>query len=340
MEGLDGAVVLPASGAGLAATLLVSGLLIAVRGGGSAVEHRVAALRGESPYLRPADAAPQGARGSTMLRDRRESRIRILDALLKGRSSTAGTRLRLERAGLRLRVGEYLLLRLLTAMLGVGLAVAFTGPLGADRILPVLLGIGAVAGFALPAILLRLRINRRAHQVDLQIVELCELMSSMLESGFGYMQTLASAADQLEEPLAGEVQRLVDAVRIGGDVDEALDAMALRLGSPDFDMVTTAITIHRSAGGDLGEILRGVAATVRDRQSFGRELSALTSRERYSALIVAGFPIVIWGALALLAPELFGRLVTEPVGKLILAAALGLDLFGYLVIRRIAKIDV
>lgn len=340
MEGLDSAVLLPASGAGLAATLLVSGLLIAARSGSAAIDQRVAALRGESPYLRQTEVPSAGARTSSMLRDRRESRIRILDSLLRGRGWTAGTRLRLERGGLRLRVGEYLLLRALTAALGATLAFAFSGPLNAGGILPVLIAAGGVAGFALPAILLKLRISRRADQVDRQIVELCELMSSMLESGFGYMQTLASAAEQLEEPLASEVQRLVDAVRIGGDVDEALDTMANRLGSPDFDMVTTAITIHRSAGGDLAEILRGVASTVRDRQSFARELSALTSRERYSAFIVAGFPIVIWGALALLAPELFGRLVTEPAGNMILAAAVGLDLFGYLVIRRIAKIQV
>jgi tight adherence protein B len=340
MEGLDSAILLPASGAGLAATLLVSGLLIAARGGGSAIEHRVAALRSGSPYLRPADALAQGAPGSSMLRDRRESRIRLLDSLLRGRRWTAGTRLQLERGGLRLRVGEYLLLRALVGTLGFVLAFALSGPLNAGGILPLLVGVGAIAGFALPAVLLKLRINRRATQVDRQIVELCELMSSMLESGFGYMQTLASAAEQLEEPIASEVQRLVDAVRIGGDVDEALDTMAQRLGSPDFDMVTTAITIHRTAGGDLAEILRGVAATVRGRQSFARELSALTSRERYSALIVAGFPVMIWGALALLAPELFGRLITEPVGNMILAAAAALDVFGYLVIRRIAKIQV
>jgi tight adherence protein B len=340
MEGLDSAILLPASGAGLAATLLVSGLLIAVRGGSSAIEQRVAALQGESPYLSPADASEQGARGSSMLRDRRESRIGLLDRMLRGRQWTAGTRLKLERAGLRLRVGEYLLLRALTGAFGFLLAFALSGPLNAGRILPILVGVGTVAGFAMPAILIKLRVSRRANQVDRQIVELCELMSSMLESGFGYMQTLASAAEQLEQPLAGEVQRLVNAVRIGGDVDEALDTMALRLGSPDFDMVTTAITINRSAGGDLAEILRGVASTVRDRQSFVRELSALTSRERYSAMIVAGFPVMIWGALALLAPELFGRLITEPVGNMILAAAGALDLFGYLVIRRIAKIQV
>ena len=165
-------------------------------------------------------------------------------------------------------------------------------------------------------------------------------MASMLSSGFGYMQALMSTAEQLDAPLSDEVRRMVDAVQIGGDADAALEEMAERVGSRDFKMVATAITIHRSTGGDLGQIMRGVAATVRDRQAFAREVLALTSRERYTAIVVAGLPVLTAGALALLAGDVFGVLFTDRIGRFILGAALALDVVGYVVIQRMARIKV
>ena len=147
-------------------------------------------------------------------------------------------------------------------------------------------------------------------------------------------------AEQLEAPLSEEVRRLVDAVRIGGDTDEALETMTQRLGSRDFEMVSTAISINRATGGDLAAILRGVGSTIRDRQSFAREVRALTARERFSAIIVAGFPFIIVGALTLMLPEMFAVLYTDFAGRLILAVAITMDVVGYMAIKHVSKIHV
>ena len=140
--------------------------------------------------------------------------------------------------------------------------------------------------------------------------------------------------------MADELERMMDQVRLGSDVYEALQETAARLDSADFDMVATAITLQRSSGGNLSEILRGVSATIRDRQAFTREVSALTSKERYSALIVAGFPFVLVGVLCMITPEIYTRLFTQPIGRVIFGTALGLDVVGYVTIKRLTRLEV
>jgi tight adherence protein B len=320
-----------AAGAGLTTALAFMGAVSLLRSPKLELRARIATVSESSPYL---------AVRPDMLRDRRASRFILLDAWLQRREWTAATQLRLERAGLRLRVGEYVMMRgFLATAVGMG-ATVLALRFGAGQLAIIALVIGAIVGMMIPPMFVRWKVQRRNDKLEAQLVEMCELMSSMLTSGFGYLQTLSSAAEQLEPPLSEEVRRLVDAVRIGGDTDEALETMTRRLDSRDFEMVSTAISINRATGGDLAGILRGVATTIRDRQSFAREVKALTARERFSAIVVAGFPFVIVGGLVLMLPEMFGVLFTETAGRLILAVAITMDVVGYLAIKRVAKIEV
>jgi tight adherence protein B len=115
--------------------------------------------------------------------------------------------------------------------------------------------------------------------------------------------------------------------------------MNKRLDSADFDIVATAITIQRSTGGHLGDILRGVADTIRDRQSLSREVRTLTSQQRFSALIVAVLPFALAAVLTVLMPEPFGRLLTDPTGRLMLGAAIAMDAVAFAAIRRAGRIE-
>lgn len=251
-----------------------------------------------------------------------------------------GARRELERAGIRISPSDFFALRIILVLaISASLAViARTASLSLS--LPVLLGVGAAVGVVGPAIYLRWRIARRAKQIERQLSELCEVMSTMLSSGFGYMQALSTAADQIGRPLGEEVHRFLDAVRMGSDFDRALADMRDRLASEDFEVVATALEVQRRTGGNLAEILRGVGITIRERQAFQQELRALTSRERFSAVIIAVFPLLLVSVLGLMLPEVFGRLVTEPIGRVILSIAIGMDLLGYAMARRLAKLEV
>ncbi|MCB9484042.1 MAG: type II secretion system F family protein [Dehalococcoidia bacterium] len=249
-----------------------------------------------------------------------------------------GARPQLDRAGVRMTSAQFALARL--ALIAV---MATAGAVAADTMQiapPAGILAGAVVGYLAPVVVLRWRTARRGRRVEGQLVELCEVMASMLTAGFGYMQALREAATQVGGPLGEEVTRFLDAVSLGADFEVALGEVRERLQSDDFEVVATALEVQRRTGGNLAEILDGVAITIRDRQTFQRELRALTSRERFSAVIVAAFPLGLVSVLTLIMPEVFGRLFTDSVGQIVLGIALGLDALGYVVARRLATLEV
>lgn len=321
-----------AVGAGLTVTFaLIAGGMLA-RAPRHVVRDRLESLHGASPYV---ESGPV-----EVLRGRQTSYVPGLDLLLRSRRSTEEMRLALEQAGLDLRIGEYLALRLLAIALAVSLSGLVVSRLDVGDARVLLIAAGALAGLVLPTALLRRRITKRRAAIERELVEMCDLMASMLQSGFGYLQALNTAAEQMEEPLAGELARMRDAIRLGAGVDEAIEQMNERLQSRDFDMVATAIIIQRRSGGSLAEVLAGVAKTIRDRNLFRAEIAALTSRERYSAMVLAGFPLLLVGLLTIMLPETFGRLFTDHVGRIIFGIALTSDLVGYVLIKRVTRLEV
>ncbi len=322
-----------AAGAGGAMALTVAGLAQFSRATQRRVRGRLESLQDNSTYASDAPA-------SVDLLRTRSSKIPLPRWLTTGQSGERIQRM-LEQAGLDLRVGEYLTLRIMATMLGLGLGLVLAKMIGADAFTAaVAVTFGTTVGVFLPTMLLRRRIARRRKAIERELVEMCDLMASMLQSGFGYLQALNAVSEQVEQPLAGELTRMRDQIRLGAGVDDALVQLNDRLNSADFDMVATAILIQRTSGGSLAPILSGVAKTIRDRHLFRAEVAALTSRERYSAVVLAGFPLLLTGLLNLMLPETFGRLFTDPVGRMILAVALIADATGYYLIKRATRLEV
>ena len=96
------------------------------------------------------------------------------------------------------------------------------------------------------------------------------------ESGFRIREreAVAAVADDLagkavdtivkegSDPIASEFRRVMVETRLGVSVEEALDGVAERFGSKDFEWVVMAIRIQRQVGGNLAELLDTVAAKI------------------------------------------------------------------------------
>jgi len=305
----------------------------------SAIRSPMQAARGRIGALGETTSSPYSEGMSTVMRQRGGRRGGPLLRYLDG-SANEETQHKLDQSGLPLRVGEYIAIRLASVVGGAVLFALFFGALSDGSMLFLGALMGLAIGFIAPSLVVRIATQRRAAAIETQLIELCDLMASMLRSGYGYTQALASTAAEIEDPLSSELLRLVDAVRLGGDVDEALEELNERLGSRDFDMIATAISIQRRSGGNLSEILDGVGETIRDRQSFRLELSALTSRERFSAVIVAGLPLVLVGILNLMDPSRYSLLFTDTRGQIVFGIAMVMNVFGYIVIKRVSKVEV
>ena len=239
----------------------------------------------------------------------------------------------LEAAGASFRSGEFVVLSVVAALVGVVLGAALMGkPLLA-------LIIGAVAG-AGPTVALRMSIKRRAEKLRDQLPDVLTIMASSLRAGHSFMQSLDTTAKEIPKPAATEFQRVVSEIRLGRGTDDALEALATRVGSPDFLWAVLAVNIQREVGGNLAEILDNVADTLRERATMRRQITVLTAEGRLSAWVLALLPMGIAAYMFVVNPEYIGLLVTTKIGIVMLSIALGLLVAGVLWMRKIVDIDV
>ena len=116
-------------------------------------------------------------------------------------------------------------------------------------------------------------------------------MASSLRAGQSFQQAMSTISLDGPEPISKEFQRVETETRLGRPADEALQSMADRLGSKNFEFVVLAVNIQRQVGGSLSEILDMVADTVRGRVQFSRKVRALTAMGRASAYVLVGHAV-------------------------------------------------
>jgi tight adherence protein B len=271
------------------------------------------------------------------LRPDKVGRIPVISLLITGRSWTGALAESLARADLKLTVSEFIAMRTMFALVGAVIAVFLLGPKPIGIVAMAALGF---VGWALPGFWLKFAVGRRTKKLEDQLIEALSLMSNALKSGFGLMQSFELASRQLEHPLATELRRLMQDINVGMSTDSALQALAARSGSKDFDIVITAMLIQQSTGGNLGEILDTVGHTMRERIRIKGEITTLTSQQMLTGFIIGGLPFVVGGAFTLISPGYMTPLLTTTVGHIMLIGAGMLEFTGMMIIKKILTIEV
>jgi tight adherence protein B len=271
------------------------------------------------------------------LRAKGSSEFLGLGQLFLGREWAAKAALNLDQADLHLRVGEYVALRVGMALLAFALAFALIPARPVAIVIGIALG---VVGFLMPAFFVRYRKKKRLSKLENQLEEALTLVANSLKAGFGLLQSLELAAQQLEHPIATELRRTLHDINIGSSTEDALLAFSERASSYDLDIVITAILIQRSVGGNLAEILETVAYTMRERGRIRGHIRAVTSQQRLTGYILGALPLAVMGLLFLVSHEYMSPLFTTLAGQVLLVGAGIMELVGTLLIRRILSIEV
>jgi tight adherence protein B len=243
----------------------------------------------------------------------------------------------LQQAGLSLKTSEYFLLRLLLGALLAVLTFLIAGTSLIGLILTVVL---AIVGFMIPAWYAATLRGRRINTINAQLVEALQLVSNSLRSGFAFTQSVEMAIKQLQSPIKDEFERFLQDIQLGAKQEEALLRMVTRTGSYDIEMMVTTILVQKTTGGNLSEILDNVAETIRERERLQGEIRALTASQRLSGIILSVYPIFLFLIFTAIAYDLMSVLWTTEFGRVLLGIALVLQIIGFIVIRRILRLDV
>ncbi|MBO7720850.1 MAG: type II secretion system F family protein [Kiritimatiellae bacterium] len=182
--------------------------------------------------------------------------------------------------------------------------------------------------------------GKRREKFNLQLPEALATMSNALRAGFSISQAFDSVVEQGDRPMCEEFEILQRQLRIGMSLEEALDSMSRRVGSDDFTLVTTAILISRRTGGNVTEIFDKISETIRGRMKIERKVKTLTAQGRLQGIIVSAMPVFLGLVMTLIKPNLMIPFLTSPVGALSVLIMSALIFVGWLMIRKIIKIDV
>jgi tight adherence protein B len=270
---------------------------------------------------------------SSILKERSFSAIPTLQRALSTTGFADRLAVDLAAARLPLRVGEYLLIRWAFALLFV---VGFSR-LGMPWILAVPPGI---LGFYLPRLYVGRRKQQRLQRFNDQIVDALTMIANSMRSGTSFLQAFDLVAHELPAPISEEFGQVVVEVGVGASIEEALENLTKRIDSYDLYLVVSAILVQRQAGGKLAEVLDQISTTVRERVRLLRQVQVLTAQERASAILVGALPIIILIILLVVNPTYHGPFLATSVGRLVMGVGFLFELFGFLVMNRLARIDV
>ncbi len=240
---------------------------------------------------------------------------------------------RIERAGLPIRASEFIFIHVM-GVLGVGL-------LGAFLFESWFLKIGIVLLAApLPLILLVYLEHKRESRFHEQLPDTLTLIAGALKAGYSFLQAVDVTVQETTPPISDDFKRVLAETRLGLPVEEALEHMAQRVRSTNFDWTVMAVKIQREVGGNLAEVLETLADTIRQRDTVSRQIKVLTAEGRLSAMILFLLPLVIGGLLYILNPIYISRLYTTTIGLSLIGVASLLMIIGAVWLKKIVTIEV
>ena len=184
---------------------------------------------------------------------------------------------------------------------------------------------------------MRRKANARRKKFEDQLGDTLTAVASSLRAGQSFQQAMSTISLDGPEPISKEFQRVETETRLGRPADEALQSMADRLGSKNFEFVVLAVNIQRQVGGSLSEILDMVADTVRGRVQFSRKVRALTAMGRASAYVLVGMPFALAFMISLVDRSYLRPLWATSAGHLMIIIGLISMCFGGIVTRKIVN---
>lgn len=191
-----------------------------------------------------------------------------------------------------------------------------------------------LTGFAAWVWLRRLQ-KARLKKIEVQLPIALDVMTRALRAGHPVISAIQLAAEEMGDPLGSEFGMVVDETTYGADLQEALANFADRSGSADIYFLAVSIAVQTETGGNLAEILEGLAGVIRSRTSLTQKVRALSSEGRTSAIFLSVLPALVIGFQLIIHPHVYTDKFSDPIFWPAVGMTAGLYLVGWLVIRRI-----
>lgn len=244
-------------------------------------------------------------------------------------------RLRLQRTGRKISLGEYALICFVVGGVFGVIAHQFLG-----RILVVSILSAISSGLIYPHLAITYLINRRLKAFTAEFPEAIDLIVRGLKSGLPVPESIRSVGEEMKDPLGIEFRAVAEKVKLGMTLEESLQEVALRIPTPEYRFFVISISVQRETGGNLAETLENLSDILRKRRQMRLKIKAMSSEANASAMILGSLPFALFGVLCLLNFEYVSALFNDPRGNIMLGAALGSLGLGIAVMKKMARFEI
>ncbi|MFF9905529.1 type II secretion system F family protein [Streptomyces olivaceus] len=262
----------------------------------------------------------------------RRRRFPTLDRRLRRTKLGRQLERRLSATGLDVTPGEFFVYMLGTVaglwLIGQATLAPFFGPLAG------LLGVGVAVQF------LNWQRQKRIEKFINQLPELARILANATQAGLALRTAIGMAAEELEAPAGEELGKVADQLALGAAMEDALGELAERLPSRELVVLVTTLVLSNRAGGQVVSALRNLTETLEERKETRREVRTQLSQVTMTSYAV---PVLGVGSLFLMNGVKDGaleRMTGSPVGQAAVIIAFALYALGFVLIRRLSRIDV
>lgn len=313
-------------GIALCAMMMVGALAYAVFGAASdKSSKRLAAVAGARRVGKAADVVSDN---NAQRRKNVQDTLKELERKQQATKVRASMTQLIEQAGWSIKPATFY-------MISAGMAAAVGLPL-------VLLGysfwIALLAAFAagagLPRWWLNFKIGGRKKAFVKEFANAIDIIVRGVKAGLPLNECLKVIANESSDPVGPEFRNLIEGMKIGLTLEDALKKMYDRMPTPEVNFFQIVLSIQSKTGGNLSEALGNLSGVLRDRKRLHGKIQALSSEAKASAMIIGSLPIVVMLLVYITTPQYISVLFTERLGNIMLMCCVFWMSLGILIMKK------
>ncbi|MFV0358678.1 type II secretion system F family protein [Tropicimonas sp.] len=199
-----------------------------------------------------------------------------------------------------------MVMALLSALAFAGLSFATDTGLAVRMLVALIMGVGGVY------VWINNKAKKRLAMIEEQLPDAVELMVRSLRVGHPFSSAVNIVAREVADPLGSEFGLIADESAYGRNISDSLKDLAERMDMQDLRFLAVAVTIQQQSGGNLAEILDGLAKVIRARFKLFRRVRAITAEAKWSGMFLSGFPIVALMGINVIQPDYYAEIKDTP----------------------------
>ena len=199
---------------------------------------------------------------------------------------------------------------------------------------------GVLVRLVVPLLGLRVMAMQRRAKLESQLVDAVMILSSSLKGGLSLVQSIEVLVEEMGAPISQEFGVILRENKMGITLEESLTRLHERLKIEELTYLVGSLLVARETGGDLTKVLSRLATTIRDNRRLKDSIKTLTLQGKLQGIIMSALPFFFVAWVLSFNKGHFDIMFSTEIGRMLLIAALFLQIIGMFLIKIFSTIRI